>query len=61
MYLITRSCDLYWEWCQRRLEAAFAEREVNTPPDELASTIEGMAYAAVKYADLKGNRVSNYK
>lgn len=44
-----------------RLKATFAERGTDVPEDELEDTIDALAYGAVKYADLKNNRMTNYK
>lgn len=44
-----------------RLSKTFEERGTDIPPEELDATIEALAYGAVKYADLKNNRTTNYK
>ncbi|KAK7245475.1 hypothetical protein RIF29_40321 [Crotalaria pallida] len=58
---VVRLIDLLDE-AKTRSEAAIRERETarNWPEEEVKKTSEAVGYGAVKYADLKNNRSSNY-
>jgi len=46
---------------KQRCVDTIKERRPDITPDELEEASSAMGYGAVKYADLKGHRISNYK
>jgi len=57
---VVRLVDLLDEAVTRML-AEMRNREVDMSEEELVRTAKVLGYGAVKYADLKGNRVSDYR
>ena len=57
---VVRLVDLLDE-AVTRMQASLVERQVEMGEDELLATAKVLGYGAVKYADLKSNRISDYK